>query len=119
MNPLAQLQPLIAPAPVSAWPPAPGWWILLLLLPLAGWGLWRLRHWRPRKAPLPRAEQPLEPVRIAALAELAGLDRAAQPQHLGGGLGEVDIHRVGLLDQRQLLLEQIRDSFNRIVQSRI
>ena len=38
----------------------------------------------------------------AALAKLAGLDRAAQPQHLGGGLGEVDIHRVGLLDQRQL-----------------
>mgnify|MGYP000592588892 CR=1 FL=1 len=38
MNPLDQLHPLIAPAPVSLWPPAPGWWLLLAVLPL----LWLL-----------------------------------------------------------------------------
>ena len=46
MNPLDQLHPLIAPAPVGLWPPAPGWWLLLAVLPLLGWGLWRLRRWR-------------------------------------------------------------------------
>lgn len=42
MNPLDQLHPLIAPAPVSLWPPAPGWWLLLAVLPLLGWGLWQI-----------------------------------------------------------------------------
>nr|NLU58882.1 DUF4381 domain-containing protein [Pseudomonas sp. BIGb0427] len=51
MNPLDQLQPLLAPAPIGWWPLAPGWWALLLLLPLLAWGLWRLRHWRPGKSP--------------------------------------------------------------------
>ncbi|WP_038821177.1 DUF4381 family protein, partial [Pseudomonas syringae] len=41
MNPLDQLQPLIAPDAVGFWPLAPGWWALLLLIPAAGWGLWR------------------------------------------------------------------------------
>jgi hypothetical protein len=31
-DPLAQLHPLREPAAVSAWPPAPGWWILAALL---------------------------------------------------------------------------------------
>ncbi|MBU3055275.1 DUF4381 domain-containing protein [Pseudomonas indica] len=73
MNPLDQLQPLIPPPPVSWWPPAPGWWLLAVLLPLLVAGLWRLR----RRLPWPRrkvaAEQPLDPLRLAALAELAQL----------------------------------------------
>lgn len=90
MNPLAQLQPLIAPPPVSAWPPAPGWWALLLLLPLLGWGLWRLRHWRPRQAPVPRKEQPLDPIRVAALAELAQLPKPYDGAPAGAWLQQIN-----------------------------
>lgn len=90
MNPLAQLQPLIAPGPISAWPPAPGWWALLLILPLLGWGLWRLRRWRPQAAPVPRAEQPLDPIRVAALAELAQLPRPYDGAPAGAWLQQIN-----------------------------
>ncbi|GAC1033808.1 DUF4381 domain-containing protein [Pseudomonas sp. No.21] len=73
MNPLDQLEPLIAPAAVPWWPPAPGWWVLAALLPVLLWGLWRLRHRLPRRQRGERAEQPLEPMREAALRELAQL----------------------------------------------
>ena len=33
MSSLDQLQPLIAPPAIGLWPPAPGWWLLLELLP--------------------------------------------------------------------------------------
>lgn len=76
MNPLDQLEPLIAPDAVPWWPPAPGWWVLAALLPLLLWGLWRLRHRLPRRQRGERAEQPLEPMREAALKELAQLREA-------------------------------------------
>ncbi|MBI3906822.1 MAG: DUF4381 family protein, partial [Pseudomonas fluorescens] len=69
MSGIDQLQPLISPPPVEFWPPAPGWWLLVLLVPLIGLGLWKLRRFIPRKRPVGRAEQPLDPVRLAALAE--------------------------------------------------
>jgi hypothetical protein len=34
-DPLAQLHPLREPGAISAWPPAPGWWILAFLLLVA------------------------------------------------------------------------------------
>lgn len=45
---LANLKPLVAPEPVSWWPPAPGWWILgvTLLLLLAGLLVWSWKRWR-------------------------------------------------------------------------
>ncbi|WP_444921883.1 DUF4381 domain-containing protein [Microbulbifer sp. CnH-101-G] len=44
---LAQLHDIQEPAPVSWWPPAPGWWLLalLILLSLLGITLW-IRHRR-------------------------------------------------------------------------
>lgn len=73
MNPLDQLEPLIAPAPIGWWPPAPGWWLLALLAPLLLWGLLRLlRRLRLRLKRGP-AEPALDPLRLAALAELAQL----------------------------------------------
>ncbi|UFH50676.1 DUF4381 domain-containing protein [Pseudomonas sp. KNUC1026] len=80
MTSLLQLEPLIPPPQVSAWPLAPGWWALpVLLLALAGLA-WRYRHWRPRRAPV--VEEPIEepaseqdPLRTEALIELAMLTR--------------------------------------------
>ncbi|CAD5109789.1 DUF4381 domain-containing protein [Zestomonas carbonaria] len=72
MNPLDQLEPLIAPPPVAWWPPAPGWWLLAVLLPLSLWGAWYLRRYLPRRRQS-AAEQSLDPQRLAALAELERL----------------------------------------------
>ncbi|WP_116364376.1 DUF4381 domain-containing protein [Parahaliea mediterranea] len=50
-DPLANLQPLRTPVEPGWWPPAPGWWVLaallVLLMALALWVLWR-RHQRRR-----------------------------------------------------------------------
>jgi len=49
-DPLAALHPLRDPLPVEWWPPAPGWWILLVLLTVSiaivGWMLLRRRRAR-------------------------------------------------------------------------
>ena len=75
MNPLDQLQPLITPPPVAWWPPAPGWWLLAVLLPLLLAGLWWLRRYLPKKAAKASAQQPLDPLRQAALQELTQLKK--------------------------------------------
>ncbi|ATV18981.1 DUF4381 domain-containing protein [Pseudomonas syringae] len=90
MNPLDQLQPLIAPDTVGFWPLAPGWWALLLLIPAAGWGLWRLRRLLPVKAGKVRSEQPLDPVRVAALAELASLPKPYDGAPAGAWLQQIN-----------------------------
>ena len=45
---LAQLADIHLPAPVSLWPPAPGWWLLALLCAVAAYLLLQryLRYWR-------------------------------------------------------------------------
>ena len=47
-DPLAELRPNILPEPVGLWPPAPGWWIvaLLVLAAIITGGLWLFRFWR-------------------------------------------------------------------------
>src|SRR5690606_31239871 len=73
MNPLDQLAPLIAPAPVSWRPPAPGWRFRAAGL-LGCLLLWRTKPWQRRKR-REVVEPPLEPQRQIALDELAQLSR--------------------------------------------
>ncbi len=59
-DPLAQLRDIHLPDSVSAWPPAPGWWLLaVLLLTLAVWGSYRLRQQYRRNAYRRQAQQEL------------------------------------------------------------
>lgn len=73
-DPLAELRGYHPPEPVSWWPPAPGWWLLALLIAglLALLLVWALRAWRRRRR-LRAAPQ-------AALEELAAL-RAAHARY--------------------------------------
>ena len=42
-NPLSKLRDIHLPEPISAWPPAPGWWILtILLITMTVWLSWKL-----------------------------------------------------------------------------
>ena len=68
-DPLAQLHDIHLPGAVSPWPPAPGWWILglLLLAAIAGILLYWLRHRRRNR------------YRRLALQQLATLEQR-QPQ---------------------------------------
>lgn len=91
MNPLDQLQPTIAPPAVPWWPPAPGWWALLVLIPLLGWGLWYLRRYLPRRQQRQQAEQPLDPLRQAALDELAGLSKPYDGVPAGPWLQQLNV----------------------------
>ena len=50
-NPLVNLKDIHLPPPVSFWPPAPGWWILavLLILSLFIGGVWFYRQYKKKK----------------------------------------------------------------------
>lgn len=74
MSSLDQLEPLIAPEAISAWPPAPGWWFLAALV-LAIIVLLRLRPWQRRQREEVPTEAAIDPQRQVALDELAQLSK--------------------------------------------
>ena len=52
-DPLVALKPLHDPAPISWWPPAPGWWLALLLVITVGFLLyWLWKKGAPQRAAL-------------------------------------------------------------------
>ncbi|OEO26398.1 hypothetical protein AX279_06145 [Pseudomonas sp. J237] len=75
MNPLDQLQPLIQPDPISLWPPAPGWWLLAVLLPVVLWALYRLLKKLRRNQADKQPDISQDPLRLAALSELEALQK--------------------------------------------
>jgi len=89
MSALDQLQPLILPEPISAWPPAPGWWLLLILLPTLAYSLWRARTLLPKKAPRETVEA-LDPLRQAALIELAQMPKPYDGAPAGAWLQQIN-----------------------------
>lgn len=72
---LPNLEPLRLPPEPTLWPPAPGWWLLLLVVVALGFFL-RHRHGRRPLVSAPLAEATTEEdLRTTALAELARLPR--------------------------------------------
>ncbi|SDH39571.1 protein of unknown function [Pseudomonas flavescens] len=112
MNPLDQLQPLIAPAAVGWWPPAPGWWLLAMLLPVLSVVAWRLFRRLPGTQRKPAAEQPLDPLREAALQELQRLGKPYDGIPAGPWLQQIN----GLL--KRLCRERYPDSHSHTLSSR-
>ncbi len=50
-DPLSDLRDIHLPDPVSFWPPAPGWWIaLILVIGLMAFSVWAFRKFRTPKA---------------------------------------------------------------------
>lgn len=46
-DPLAQLRDIQLPEPVGIWPPAPGWWILgLIILSILFFGFWKFKQYK-------------------------------------------------------------------------
>lgn len=90
MNPdLSQLRDIHMPEPVSWWPPAPGWWLLLVALLSIIALLWGAYRYRQRNA-----------WRRIALAELSRLHQQYQTQlfvpHLVVGQLSVLLRRVAI-----------------------
>ncbi len=74
VDPLANLQPLHHPAPVSWWPPAPGWWALAVFLLVIIFILGRYFQRRVYKRAALQALKNLEKQDLAAAAYLRELN---------------------------------------------
>lgn len=88
-NPLAQLEPLMAPPAPSWWPPAPGWWLLSVLLLAIALGAWRWYH-RPSHTPFSAESATANQARTAALQELALLPEVPAAQAAGPWLSQLN-----------------------------
>lgn len=105
---------ILLPDPVSGWPPAPGWWLLMaLVLALGVWAIVRWRSERRRRAPLRLALAELN-----LLAHNPGLSDRAFLSACNQLLRRVAIIRhgradaAGLIDERWLdFLDNSQGSF--------
>ena len=81
-----QLQPIILPPPVSNWPPAPGWWLLclLLLICIATYVLLRTRRQSTQAIPN------IDPLRASALEQLHALHKPYGGEQAGPWLQHIN-----------------------------
>lgn len=83
---IEQLQPIILPPPISAWPPAIGWWLLALLLIIL------LAGWRYLSSVNPQSQPPLnrDPLRDSALQQLHALPKPHGGEQVGPWLQQLN-----------------------------
>lgn len=83
---IEQLQPIIFPAPISWWPPAIGWWLLLaaLIITIAAWRY--LIRARAQQIPLPNND----PLRESALEQLYALTKPYHGEPAGPWLQQLN-----------------------------
>ncbi|WP_438951588.1 DUF4381 domain-containing protein [Porticoccus sp.] len=124
-DPLSQLRDIHLPDPVDWWPPAPGWWLLaILVLSAVVYGIWRLKkqhlHNRYRREALHSlaemqhslAGQPVEHCH-AMLALLRRAAKTAYPrQALESELTPQLLQRLNHLCQRTLFDETLQQQLN-------
>ena len=98
MNPdpasLENLRHIVQPAPVPWWPPAPGWWLLaLILIGLLVWAGFKVREAIRRRRPLKLARSYYE--QIYAAFTRGEIDGPAYLQQTNELLKRLYIHGVG------------------------
>jgi uncharacterized membrane protein YccC len=117
MNPDLPLRDIHLPEPVSWWPPAPGWWLLLVLIIAAGLWLFRIYRSRQRKRTFVKTiEQQLQAIHAAfqqhqdsqqlaqdlsVLIRRAALSVAPRDQ-VAGQIGEQWLQQLDELAEKQL-----------------
>jgi hypothetical protein len=86
-DPLANLQPLREPPPIDAWPPAPGWWLLALLVVCGIVAL--LYAWHRRRARLAYRRHALQQLALLEARFAAGADPCAHVTQINALLKRV------------------------------
>lgn len=115
---LDQLHDIVVPSPVSAWPPAPGWWILTaLLLALLAYGIFALlrrhkrRHYRLEARSeldrLPDQPSPELAQQVSALLKRAALTAYPyQRNRIAGLFGTEWVHFLNHTCRQPFLTEE-------------
>ncbi len=80
------LQPIILPEPISGWPPALGWWLLILLfIVVLVTGYTVIRYRKPKQPPLSS-----DPLRESALEQLYALAKPYSGEQAGPWLQQLN-----------------------------
>lgn len=80
---LAQLKDIHLPNPINWWPPAPGWWVVMIMVALVmSWFSWRSWRWWQAMKPKRQALKILEKIEQQSKASTSVSDVCAQISQL-------------------------------------